>query len=257
VTITVLRGRTSDRSPHGMRGSELLGAALGDADLIGAPGVPVVRGWEEDLRDARPVLEAAAAAARGDAPVIVAAQCTIALATLPVIARREPGAVVVWLDAHGDFNTPETTGSGYLGGMPLSAACGLWDGGHGAGLDPRRVVMSDARDLDDAERALLDGAGVRRVAPGDVADAVRGKRVFLHLDLDILDPQVMAAAVPAPGGLTVDELAALLRDLTAAATVIGLEVTAFDDPEPERLADALAAAIRPVLDRFDAGPVIH
>ena len=82
--------------------------------------------------------------------------------------------------------------------------------GHGAGVDPARVVLSDARDLDPAEREALDRAGVRRVAPQEVAGAVRGERVFLHLDLDILDPDVMAAAVPAPGGLRVDELADVL-----------------------------------------------
>ena len=57
----------------------------------------------------------------------------------------------------------------------------------------------------------------------------------------------MAAAVPAPGGATLEELAAALRDLAAAATVIGVEITAFDDPQPERLAGSLAQAIRPVL----------
>ena len=248
MTVTVLRGRTSDRTPHGVRGSELLGRALGaDVRLVGESSPPAVQGWEADLRGARPVLEAAVAAMAAPAPVLVAAQCSIALATLPVLAAREPGAMVVWLDAHGDFNTPATSGSGYLGGMPLAAACGLWESGYGAGLDPRRVVLSDARDLDPAERAALDRAGVRRVAPGEVAAAVRGERVFLHLDLDLLDPSVMAAGVPAPGGLTLDELAALLGDLGDAARIVGLEVTAFDDPEPERLVAPLAAAIAPVL----------
>jgi len=249
VTVTVLRGRTSDRTPYGARGSELLGAALaGDAArLVGEPSPPVVRGWEEDLAAARPVLEAAAAAMAEPAPVLIAAQCTIALATLPVLAAREPGTVVVWLDAHGDFNTPATSGTGYLGGMPLAAACGLWDGGYGAGLDPANVVLADARDLDAAEREALDRAGVRRMAVADVAEAVRGERVFLHLDLDVLDPSVMAAAVPAPGGLELEALAAALRDLVRAATIAGVEVTAFDDPAPERLAGPIAAAIRPVL----------
>jgi arginase len=249
VTVTVLLGRTSDRTPHGARGSELLGAALaGDAArLVGEPSPPAVQRWEEDLRGARPVLEAAAAAIAEPAPVLIAAQCTIALATLPVLAARDPGAVVVWLDAHGDFNTPATSGSGYLGGMPLAAACGLWASGYGAGLDPARVVLADARDLDPAERAALDRAGVRRMAVAGVAEAVRGERVFLHLDLDVLNPSVMAAAVPAPGGLALAELAAALRDLAAAATIVGLEVTALDDPEPERLAGPIARAVRQAL----------
>ncbi len=84
---------------------------------------------------------------------------------------------------------------------------------------------------------------------------MRGERAFLHLDVDILDPDVMAAAVPAPGGLRVDELADVLRELGAAAEIIGLEVTAFDDPAPERLAGPLAAAIEPVLPRgLASGP---
>ena len=134
--------------------------------------------------------------------------------------------------------------------MCLAAACGRWDSGFGAGLDPRRVVMSDGRDLDPAERAELDAAGVRIVAPGAVAEAVRGERVFLHLDLDILDPSVMAAGVPAPGGLSADELRALLADLAGAAELIGVEITAFEAPEePGEAAALIASVVEPVVRR--------
>jgi arginase len=75
--------------------------------------------------------------------------------------------------------------------------------------------------------------------------------VFLHLDLDILDPSVMAAGVPAPGGLSADELRALLSDLAGAAELIGVEITAFeapDDPgERDRLAARIAGAVEPLL----------
>ncbi len=87
------------------------------------------------------------------------------LATLPEVAARYPEAVVLWIDAHGDFNTPKTTGSGYLGGMVLSAACGLWDSGHRAGLDPHHVALVGARDIDPDERALLKEAGVSVLPP--------------------------------------------------------------------------------------------
>jgi arginase family enzyme len=176
--------------------------------------------------------------------VLLAADCSIALSTLPAIARRAPDARVVWLDAHGDFNTPATTGSGFLGGMCLAAACGRWDSGFGAGLDPRRVVMSDGRDLDPAEREELDRAGVPVVPPAGVADAVRGQRVFLHLDFDILDPSVMPAGVPAPGGLSADELRALMVDLADAVELIGVELTALETPEHAAL---LAEVVAPVL----------
>jgi arginase len=114
-----------------------------------------------------------------------------------------------------------------------------------------RVVVCDGRDLDPAERDELDRAGVSVVPPGALADAVRGRRVFLHLDLDVLDPSVMPAGVPAPGGLSADELRALLCDLAEAADLIGVEITAFevpDDPgECERLTARIAGAVEPLL----------
>ena len=254
MTVTVLRGRTSDRTTHGVRGAELLGDALArrsnaQVEHVGEPEPPREQPFEDDLRDGRASFAAAAAAAAAAAPVLLASQCSIALATLPVLAAREPEACVVWIDAHGDFNTPATTGSGYLGGMPLAAACGRWESGYGGGLDPARVVLSDARDLDRAEREELDRAGVRLVAPDLVAAAVAGERVFVHLDLDILDPSILPGAVPAPGGLSLGELRALLSDIAASAAIVGLEVTAFDPPEHDHLVEPLAEAIAPLLPR--------
>ncbi len=255
--VVILRGRTSDRTPGGGRGAEALGELLSDApERIGEAEPPRAQGYEDDLRDSRAAIAAAgdaleAALDAGDFPVLVASDCSICLTTLPAVARREPGARVVWLDAHGDFNTPATTGSGFLGGMCLAAACGRWDSGFGAGVDARAVVMTDGRDLDPAEREELARAGVRVVAPGAVAEAVRGDRVFLHLDLDILDPSVMPAGVPAPGGLSADVLRAVLEELAGAADLIGVELTAFEAPEDagerERMAALLAEAVAPLL----------
>ena len=253
--VVVLRGRTSDRTEGGGRGAVALGELLGEPEHVGAPEPPRAQGFEDDLRDSQAAIAAAgeslsAALDAGAFPVLLASDCSICVSTLPAVARLAPDAFVVWLDAHGDFNTPATTGSGFLGGMCLAAACGRWDSGFGAGLDPRRVVMSDGRDLDPAEREELDAAGVRIVAPGDVAEAVRGARVFLHLDLDILDPSVMAAGVPAPGGLSADELRALLADLAGAAELIGVEITAFEAPEePGAAAALMAAVVEPVVRR--------
>jgi len=254
--VVILRGRTSDRTPGGGPGAQALGQLLAaEPELVGSPEPPRAQDYREDLRDSRAAIAAAgerleAAIDAGELPVLLASDCSICLSTLPAIACRDPAAHVVWLDAHGDFNTPATTGSGFLGGMCLAAPCGRWDSGFGAGLDPRRVILSDARDLDPAERDEIDAAGARILAPAAVAEAVAGERVFLHLDFDILDPSVMPAGVPAPGGLTADGLRRLLAGLVDSCDLIGVELTAFeapDDPrERERLARTLAAAIEPL-----------
>jgi arginase len=152
---------------------------------------------------------------------------------------------VLWLDAHGDFNSPDTTPSGFLGGMCLAAACGVWQSGLGDGLDPARVVMCGVRDVDPGERVLLETRGVGLVErPGDLADHLRGLPVYVHLDLDVLDPSVMPARFPAAGGLSDGGLRTLLAEVAAAVELIGLEITAF--PAPER-ARRVATIVEPLL----------
>jgi arginase len=249
--VTVLRGRTSDRSSDGVRGAQALGEALAarlgiEAELVGEPGSPREARWNDDLRDSRGAIAAAgtaldAALYAGDFPILLASDCTICMGALPVLARREPDTRVVWLDAHGDFNTPETTASGFLGGMCLSAACGRWDAGFGAGIDARSVVFSDGRDLDAAEREEMDRAGLAILAPRAVAGAARGERVFLHIDFDVLDPSEMPFSFPAAGGLSLPELASLVEQLAGSAEIAGLELTSIAAPHSApRLADALA-----------------
>jgi arginase len=253
--IAVLRGRTSDRSAGGGAGAQALGEELArrlgiPAAQVGEPEPPRDGRWEDDLRDGRATIEAAGRAVEealdaADTPVLLASDCTIAMGALPALARRDPSARVVWLDAHGDFNTPSTTESGFLGGMCLAAACDRWDDGIDGALDPRRVVLSDARDLDAAEREELAAAGVAVLPPADVAEAVRGERVFLHLDFDVLDPAELPATFPAPGGLTHDALRGLLAELTSAATVVGVELTCAAGPEhAPRLADVVEPLLR-------------
>jgi arginase family enzyme len=252
--VTVLRGRTSDRSADGVRGAEALGrelaARLGvEPELVGEPGAPRDARWDRDLRDGRAAIAAAgdvleAALDAGAFPVLVASDCTVAIGTLSALARREPAARVVWLDAHGDFNTPATTASGYLGGMCLAAACGAWDAGFGPAVDPRRVVLSDGRDLDAAEREEMERAGLRAVPAAAVARSVRGERVFLHIDLDVLDPSEMPFSFPAAHGMALVALRALLADIAAAAEVCGVEVTSTASPgAAARLADMLEPLI--------------
>jgi len=160
LRVACLRGRTSDRTEGAGAGAEALARALGGR-IVGEPGDPAVGGWSDDLPASRPVLEAAAAElkaafAAGELPVLTASDCSVCIATLPAVARHEPGVHVAWLDAHGDFNTPETTESGFLGGMCLAAACGRWDAGWEGTVEPGRVHLLGVRDLDPGEEREVE-----------------------------------------------------------------------------------------------------
>jgi arginase family enzyme len=243
-----LRCRTSDRSAGGARGVEVLTEALATAHgleprLVGSPSPPRDDRWDAALRDARGcILEAGGqvsdALRDGDFPLLVAAECSIAMATLPAVMRERPDAKILWLDAHGDFNTPDTTQSGYLGGMPLAGACGMWDTGFdGPEVATDRVVLAGVRDVDDAERKLLAETRARVIGSSSATPqrtrlALDGAPVFVHLDVDVLDPTALAAVkFPTPGGLSAAALADLLEMVAEASEVIGVEVTAFDAPE--------------------------
>jgi arginase family enzyme len=165
--------------------------------------------------------------------------------TLPVLVRQRPDARVLWLDAHGDFNTPDTTSSGFLGGMCLAAACGVWDSGFGAGLDPAHVVMCGVRDVDPGERVLLDTRGVGLVEnPSQLADVLDGRSVFVHLDLDVVDPSILPAKFPAPGGLSDGGLRTLLAEVGEAVDLIGAEITGCLAPDRAR---RIATMVEPLL----------
>jgi arginase family enzyme len=262
VSIIGLVCRTSDRTAGHARGVQALAPMLaeqigGEARMIGSPGEPVEADWSEDLRTSRGcLLEAGGqvddALEAGRFPVLVAGDCSIAITTLPTVVRHVPDVHILWLDAHGDFNTPETTRSGFLGGMGLAAACGRWDAGLVEGaVDPSRVVMCGVRDLEGQEQVLLETAGVRTVRPSQLADDLDGEAVYVHLDLDVLDPTVLPSLFPAEGGLSDGGLRTLLGEVAGVSTLVGVEITAFEAPEDEQarsaLAETVATIVQPLL----------
>ncbi len=262
VSVVGLLCRTSDRTPAHARGVQALAPLLGEqvgveARMIGSPGEPSENAWSEDLRVSRGcLLEAGGqvddALAAGSFPVLVGGDCSIAITTLPTVVRHLPDVRVVWLDAHGDFNTPDTTPSGFLGGMCLSAACGKWDAGLVEEVvDPTSVVVCGVRDLDAQEQVLLETSGVRTVRPSQLADELDGEQVYVHLDLDVLDPSVLPSLFPAHGGLSDGGLRTLLGELAGVSEIVGVEVTAFEAPDDEHerttLAETVATIVQPLL----------
>jgi arginase family enzyme len=126
--------------------------------------------------------------------------------------------------------------------MCLGAACGVWDAGYPA-VDPARVVLHGVRDLDEGERRLVEQAGV-----SFELENLEGGPVFVHLDLDVLDPSVLPAQFAVPGGLHGAEVREVLTGLDQ---IVGIEITAFEAPadaeETQRRADWIAGLVRTVL----------
>jgi arginase len=255
--VSALLCRTSDRIASTSEGARELAVAVADrlgveARMIGTPGDPANTRFEDDLRDARGcLLEAGGqvedALAAGAFPVITSSDCSICVTTLPAVARQRPEAWVLWLDAHPDFNDPQTTQSGFLGGMCLAAACGAWDAGFDtARFDPARVVMCGIREVDAGERVLVETHGVGLVErPSRLAELLAGRELFVHLDLDVLDPRLMPGLHwPVEGGFSDGGLRTLLAEVAEAADVIGIEITDFPAPA---LARRVATMVEPLL----------
>lgn len=262
-TPIINQGRVADRTDGALRGALSAGRALSDyldrePIVIGTPSASRVDDWSTALPEASETLSAlrdavAQALDAGSVPLLLTNTCAASLGTLPTAAARYPDAVVLWIDAHGDFNTPDTTESGYLGGMVLAAACGLWDSGHGSGLDPRQVIVVGGRDIDPAEAELLAGAGVTVLPPAEstparVAELVDGRDVWIHVDWDVLEPGFIPAAYRVPEGLLPHQVADIFAALPE-GRVRGVELAEFEDGDSEVPA---RVSVELILETFQA-----
>ncbi|MFE6052615.1 arginase family protein [Kitasatospora sp. NPDC056446] len=257
IDLIVSQGRVADRAAWMIEGAARTARALEEryrlkGRYIGTPAPPARDDWRVSLPQARETLlglgEAVTRSLRGGhLTTVVANTCSVGLATLPAVAREHPDAVVLYVDGHGDFNTPDTTDTGYLGGMVLSGACGLWDSGHGAGLRPEQAVLVGSRDIDARERDLIHAAGVRVIPPKEatadaVLAAVGDAPVWVHIDWDVLDPGSVPADYTVPDGM----LPAQIRDIFEAIPadrLIGVEIGELNAPADSDRADAAVGVI--------------
>jgi arginase family enzyme len=266
TALTIFAGRAGDRNGRGMAGARLIGEVLADSlglapSRVGTPvPSPVSGSWAEVLEAARPELAALASHyeilfGAGRRPLTTLSRCAASIATLPVVGRFRSDALVVWFDAHADINVPQSSTTGYLGGMVITGAAGRWDTGLGSGLDLGNVVLVGARDIDPAEQALIDGGVLRHVPPGvDLAarlGAIVGERpVYVHIDCDVLEPGLVPTEYRVPGGLTLGDLRGAL-DRLAHNEVVGLEIAEFEASWAETgiaaTPDALLQALSPLL----------
>jgi arginase family enzyme len=168
---------------------------------------------------AKDTLEEQSAALAGmlpERPLVLGGCCCAHIGAVRGLADRAGRLGVVWLDAHGDLNTPETSPSGNLWGMPLRM---LVDAGVVAADD---VALVGARSLDPGELEFLAESGI-----DDSLERALGAvdAVYIALDLDVLDPSEVAVLEPEPAGASVPELEELLREVAARAYLAGAGVT--------------------------------
>ena len=204
-------------------------------------------------------------AGSGAFPLVLAGGCISCVGTLAGLGAPPP--VIIWLDAHGDFNTPETTISGFLDGMALATAVGRCWGKLAATVPGFRPVpesqafLVGAHEFDVNERVLLDSSAVCLIDPqGMRAQGLRAgleplwakmqthtRRAYLHIDLDVLDPaEGRANQFAAPGGLTLTELLGIVSLVRERFMLAAAAITAYDPQydEGERTVRAAVAVIR-------------
>jgi arginase len=169
-------------------------------------------------------------------PVVMAGDCTVSIGVLAGLQRELPDLMLVWYDAHGDFNTPETTPSGFIGGMPLAMLCGRGEqtivAAAGASVLPEaEVILTDARDLDPGEAEAVAASAVNHLA--DVADlttsSLPDKPIYIHFDCDVLKTSDLpAVSYPAEGGPSLDTIEASLNRLADTKRIAAISVSMWN-----------------------------
>lgn len=178
--------------------------------------------------------------AAGDGtPIVIGGDCGVEYGAIEH-AAHSGRVVLLWADAHGDLNTPESSPSGAFHGMVLRA---LIDDGV---VDAADVLLLGVRDLDDAEAAFIDERSMRQVSADEVGDAVAERAsaareagvepvLYAHVDLDVLDPAVFAGVgFATPFGLELDALTRAIADARNALPLMGAGLTEY---APAEIAD--------------------
>jgi arginase len=192
-------------------------------------------------------------------PLVLAGNCNSCVGNIAGVGPDQLG--VIWLDAHGDFNTPETTVSGFLDGMGLAMATGrCWKSllrtipGHSP-ISDANIVHIGSRDLDPAEEEMFEQAGVTLITPGGagVRQSIRAAllelknrvdRVYLHVDMDVLDTgQAKANHLAVPGGLPVEVVEDAFRMTREFFKLCACGFTGFD-PAYDKGDRVLQAGVR-------------
>ena len=209
---------------------------------LDSPGAEIATSFEIQRLVAERVAEARG---RRAFPIILAGNCNTAVGTVAgLTASAGSPPLACWLDAHGDFNTPDTTTSGFLDGMAVAMLAGrCWNGmtAKVPGFVPvpaSQIVMIGVRDLDPLEEMSVESSGVHRTKIGDALatiESIAPKETYLHVDLDVFDTSVgRANSYAVSGGLTRSDFMSFANALRSRFTIGACALTAYDpafDPD--------------------------
>lgn len=246
--------------PDLSRGPGVLAEAIG-GDTIVVPG-PEPLQVPNEVADSFDVIRSVRSAVseavdEGRFPLVLAVNCFTALGTVAGVGR-EVG--VVWFDAHGDFHTPDSTVTGFLDGMGLAMLLGDgWSELRATieGLRPvpaENALLVSARDLDPTEAVRVAASDLRRADTDTLEPALdelatRVDAVYLHVDLDVIDPAVARANVLAvEGGPDTEELEQALAEVSSRFEIVAAALTAYDPSQDhENRVPGIAARLTQVL----------
>jgi arginase len=232
-----------------------LGGPVLDEGDIGLPHLEtdVLEGGVKNFahfRDSTSLIFESLKSLQAERVILLGGECSLAVGALAGLREAfggKPG--MLWMDAHGDFNTPESSPSSYIGGMCLAIACGRGPAlseavdGYRPLLDEERLVHLGSRALDPPEAKAFETSPAKLLTMDDVRKsgakkvaaesarylADRADWIACHLDVDVVDPDaVLAVNYPTPGGLKPAEAAAIVKSLAATGKLRAVNVAAYN-----------------------------
>lgn len=219
--------------------------------LISTPQTPPT--GDARLKNLEPILEICEAlssevkgiCSAGDFPLVLGGDHSLALGSATGAAATYNPIGLLWIDAHGDFNTDQTSPTGHIHGMPLAALAGYGDsrlvflGGFTPKVNPAHIAVVGVRDLDAGEREMLraaqihvftmkdiDHVGIAAVMTRALEITTNGTRgLHVSLDIDALDPrEAHGVGTPVRGGLTYREASVVMEEIAATGKMTSLDV---------------------------------
>jgi arginase len=209
----------------------------------------------------------AGARRNGDGALVLAGDDTAAIGVvsgLEQAAKAGTAIGIVWVDAHGDFNTPETSFSGILAGMPVAILAGLagplWRDAAGLAtpVATEHIILAGTRELDEKEEALIRSTDLRVVPASELCDGddfaqAIGQltrycaQLYLHVDLDVLDPRfVPSASTPSANGLSVEELVTAMAKVLQTGKVAAVAISSLNPGAGARGERSVASAMKTI-----------